>query len=137
MPFVSAYRVRLDDIDAAGVVFCARCVAIGHAAYEDALAAAGLPLPEVLRAGRIALPLVHVEADFKAPMRHGEDLTVTVTIAALSERSYSVLVGMAGAQGTAATVRQVHAAVDRASGQAIPLPAEVRAALLKLQAVNT
>lgn len=127
------WRVRLDDIDAGGVVFAARLIALAHQAYEEAMDEAGLALAAVVRDGRWALPLVRVEADFRAPLRHGDDLTLVVGLAGSSERSYRIVVRVFTAPARlAAQVEQVHVALDLASGRAEALPEALRAALARL-----
>ena len=74
-------QVRLHAIDAAGVMFFAHLFRYAHDAYEAYMARIGLPLPEVIQRRHWLLPLVHAEADYRAPMRHGERLEVAVRIA--------------------------------------------------------
>lgn len=127
---VTRYRltVRLHHTDAAGVLFYGRLFELVQEAFEAALERCGLPLSELLR-GEYRLPVVHAQADYTAPVRAGDALTVTLTFAA-GNRSLRVTAGLADAAGRrVAAVTVVHAAVSAATGRPIPLPAALRHAL--------
>jgi acyl-CoA thioesterase FadM len=119
-------RILLNDIDAAGVAFSARIIAIAHEAFEMACAASGIAL-ETLIAARVGLPLVHVEADFHAPMRHGEIIDIDVACARIGGGSVTIAIGMRCGGKATASVRQIHACVDMDQLVSRPLPDELRA----------
>ncbi len=83
--FEHTLDVRFQDVDAAGIVFFARFFDYVHVTYEMFLAQAGYPLADVLREGKWAAPLRHVEADYRAPVRYGEQLGVQLVLAYLLE----------------------------------------------------
>ena len=119
--------VRLHHTDAAGVLFYGRLFELAQEALEEALAAGGLPLAELLRDGELRLPVVHADADYAAPVRAGDVLEVRLTFQA-GDRSLRVGAGFVDAAGRrVATARVVHAAVSVATGTAVPLPDAVRA----------
>jgi acyl-CoA thioesterase FadM len=119
-------RILLNDIDAAGVAFSARIIAIAHESFEMACAASGAAL-ETLIAARVGLPLVHVDADFHAPMRHGDLIDIDVHCARLGGGSVSVAITLRKGATTTATVRQIHACVDMDKLAARPLTDALRA----------
>jgi 1,4-dihydroxy-2-naphthoyl-CoA hydrolase len=126
-------RIRLNDIDAAGVAFGPHLIALAHEAVEDALRAAGLDFAAVLREGAYALPLVRIESDFKAPVRHGDDLEPTVTVVKRGERSFTLKTVLQIAGGPVAVeVVQTHVALDPKARAAVALPAAVVTALERL-----
>jgi acyl-CoA thioesterase FadM len=125
MPIVQR-RILLNDIDAAGVAFSARIIAIAHESFEQAMADAGAPL-EGLIAARVGLPLVHVDADFHAPLRHGDLATITVACARIGNGSVTIAIGIARGDRPAASVRQVHACVDMDALAPRPLTDALRA----------
>lgn len=128
------YLIRLDDIDAAGVVFAPRICAIAHALWEEDLAAAGLALAAVLADGAYALPLVRLEADFRAPLRHGERIAATYA-ASCGEDGFRVAISLRGEDGRErALVVQTHACIALPARRRTALPATVAAALSRLPA---
>ena len=80
--------LHLADTDSAGVVYFAALLSICHEAYEAGLAAVGLPLASILTSPDGALPIVHAEIDFLAPLACGDTLQIQVIIAQLGQRSF-------------------------------------------------
>jgi YbgC/YbaW family acyl-CoA thioester hydrolase len=87
MPFVTTHTVKFAEIDAAGIAFFSRMYEWSHYAYEEVLASVGLPLMELLETSDVLMPLVHSEADYKAPCRLGDELTIEVVIESSTQRS--------------------------------------------------
>lgn len=119
--------VRLHHTDAAGVLFYSRLFELVQESFEEALRAGGLPLPGLLRDGGFGLPVVHVEGDYRSAVRVGDVLEVRLAFEA-GDRSLQVNAEFVDATGRqVASTRVVHAAVDRATGRAVPLPDALRA----------
>jgi len=119
-------RILLNDIDAAGVAFSARIIAIAHESFEQACAASGAALEQLI-AARVGLPLVHVEADFHAPMRHGDLIDIDVHCARIGGGSVTIAISLRRGSKPTATVRQIHACVDMDALVSRPLTDELRA----------
>jgi acyl-CoA thioesterase FadM len=128
--FTCEQTVRLYDTDAAGFLFYGSQFRIAHAALEDFLAHLGQPIGAVLRERRTLFPVVHAEADYRAPLAAGDRLTVHVGVRALGERSFSVAYRFLLPDGReAGSVLTVHAALDTATGSSRQLPGALRDAL--------
>jgi acyl-CoA thioesterase FadM len=124
--------LALDDIDAAGVAFGPRLIALAHHAFEQAMADAGAPLPDLLREGRWAMPLVRIDTVFTAPLRHGDRVGWTVRLERLGDTSATLRIDAATGTGPAYSVTQVHVCLDRTTGRPAPWPVPLRAALERL-----
>ena len=124
--------VLINDIDAAGVMFYARAMAMAHEAYELALLELGIDFAALIRAGVGALPVVHAEAVFHQPLRHGDKLTIAVLLKSLSNKSYTVRIVLMVRDLPAVSVTQAHVYVDLASRRAAPLPDAISAAVARL-----
>ena len=125
MHFVYSRTVRLADTDAAGVVFFARTLAICHEAYEASLAAGGVELHDLLGAKGIVVPIARSEADYKRPLRPGDQLKVSVAPEALSENSFAIrfeITKVGPPAKVAATVRTEHVCTAPAKRERAPLP---------------
>lgn len=122
------FCVRLHDTDAAGVMFFAHLFRHAHDAYEACLGHLGLDLAGLIQAGP-HLPLVHAEADYRAPLRHGEQVWVRVTLERLGDQSFTLGYLFTGLDGVErARARTVHVAMDPAGGP-MALPPPLRHAL--------
>jgi len=84
--FEYAFRVRFSDVDAAGVVYFSRIYEYCHAAFEELLRAAEMPLETLLHNTGWGLPLIHTEADYHRPLRLGEALRIEVEVVSLTDR---------------------------------------------------
>ncbi|MFA5241145.1 MAG: thioesterase family protein [Sulfuricella sp.] len=119
------FEVRLHDVDHAGVMFFARLFVHAHDAYEAFMAHLGLDLCAMISAGE-RLPVVHADADYFQPLRHGEQITVILEIEALGETSFSVVYAFQTAAGLLARVRTVHVYLDPHVNTAGKLPPSLR-----------
>jgi 1,4-dihydroxy-2-naphthoyl-CoA hydrolase len=123
--------VLFQEIDVAGVVFFARIFDWFHDTYVACLAARGIELPAVLRAGSWGAPLVHAEADYQRSFRFGDAIAVEITSVNVGEKSITVeyrIVQQKDPATSCATGRTIHAFIDRSNGKPLAVPAEVRAA---------
>lgn len=132
MPWSHEHRVQLQEVDAAGVVFFGTYFTIAHQAYEQALLTNGFDLAPLLAGGRHALPMVHAEADYQAPLRYGDTATVTVSCGRIGERSFTLDYAITVGGVATAKVRHIHAYLDVAAQRSTALPPELVAALTRL-----
>ncbi len=87
MAFHTRIKVRFGDEDHAGIVYFPRFLHFFHCAFEDFFDEQGHPYRRCLDEDRVGWPAVHVETDFRSPLRFGDVLHVTVTVASLGRRS--------------------------------------------------
>ena len=124
--------VRFQDVDAAGVVFHARVFDYFHDAYVNFLRATGVPLEEALRDGAWAAPLRHAEADYQRPLRFGQEVTVSLALAAVDETEYVIRYRVEVEDGVACEGRTVHVSVDPENFRRRAVPDVLRRALAQL-----
>jgi 1,4-dihydroxy-2-naphthoyl-CoA hydrolase len=125
------FDLGMSSADPAGVLFFPELFRHTHDAYEAFMAANGMTLSGILAQGRYAVPIVHAEADYRRPLRHGASVTVSVAVAKLGESSFTIEFQFRDAAGEAcATARTVHVVIDRNTGSRsiIPEPWRVRLA---------
>lgn len=134
MPRVASRRLLIHDIDAAGIAFTGRLVTIALDALELGLSQAGLDFAAMLREGRYGVPLVHIEADFKRPFRHGDHVDIDLCCTEIGERSYTCRVDLlpAGGGAPAARLSFTAAVIEMATFRPTTVPEAFRAALLRL-----
>ncbi len=115
--------VRLQDVDAAGVVFFARFFEYAHDAFMTTLAAGGMDLPRILREGRHLAPIRHAEADYLAPLRFGDRLVAGPVLARVAATEAVVAHRLEREGGAVvALVQTVHVSVDGGSFERVPFP---------------
>ena len=123
--------VRFADVDAARIVFFARHLEYCHDALEALFnqlpgGYAGLTMER-----DVGVPSVHVEIDYKAPLRYGDVALIDVHVEKIGSKSvifrHEISRGRDGAP--CATVRQVVVTARLTELGAVPIPDDVRALL--------
>ena len=114
MPFVAHLEVRFGDIDHAGIVYYPRFLHYFHVALEIFFREElGIPYHRVLDERRVGLPNVHLEIDFRAPLRFGDAIDVAVRIARVGTTSVTWRYEVRKQDGTlAAEATMVTVALD-------------------------
>ena len=127
--FSTDVRVRLPETDAFGVVYHGYYFTYFDVARMDYLRAIGLM--DVVKAGRASNLIVHTAADFKAPGRFDEELTVRTRIAEVGTTSFTFefQVVRKSDGSRVASGCSVHVTVDQASLRPVPVPDELRRAV--------
>lgn len=130
--FVHPLTVRFGECDPAGVVYYPHYFDWFHRAMEAWFGEGlGRPYHEVLQ--ELGFPSVHAEADYKAPCRMGEPVTVHLDVDKLGAASVGLRLRVLGPAGDLrATGRVVIVVVTMAPGQEghfklRTLPADLRA----------
>jgi 1,4-dihydroxy-2-naphthoyl-CoA hydrolase len=127
--FAERRTVRFQDVDAAGIVFYARVFDYFHDAYISFLRARGVPLEAALSDGSWVAPLRRAEADYRRPLRFGDEITVAIVGLDLEETEYRVAYRIESAAGVACAGATVHVTVDPATFRRAPMPDRLRRAL--------
>lgn len=116
---------RFHEVDRAGIAFYGRVFEYCHVVYEELWAALtdGKGLVTAFDELGFGTPIVHTEADYRRPMRMGQPLTIALTVAEITERTFTLAYDVRGADGAQhADVKVVHVAIDMARFKPIPLP---------------
>jgi YbgC/YbaW family acyl-CoA thioester hydrolase len=128
--FDYTFRVAFHEVDRAGVMFFAHLFRHAHDAYEAWLAGAGVPLGDLAEGRPCRLPLVHAEADYRAPLRHADEVSLTLSVEAVGNTSFTLICDLRQGGGPpCARVRTVHVAVDPVTERPVALPARLREVL--------
>jgi 4-hydroxybenzoyl-CoA thioesterase len=128
-PFRTELTVRFGDIDLAGIVYYPRFLHFFHIAMEEFFAGAlGLDYAAFLEQYRLGLPTVHLEVDFRRPLRYGDRIAIEVGIERLGDSSiawrYRVFRGAEVEPAAEGRVVTVNMDMDRHEKE--PLPAWLR-----------
>ncbi len=129
--------VRFEDVDAAQIVFFANFFSYCHEAMEALFAELPGGYVDLITERHIGFPAVHVEADFKLPLRYGDVARVAVSIAAIGTTSCTFHYDISRAKDGAPVAIIAHVCVlsDLRTVTKIPIPDDVRAVLDKHRVV--
>ena len=79
MKFITHKRVRFQHCDPAGIVFYPQFYVLLHEVQEDFLAHIGFPEHGLIASG-MGLPIVDMKTEFLGMCRHGDALTLCLTL---------------------------------------------------------
>ena len=122
-------RVRFQEVDAAGIVFYARVFDYFHDAYVAFLRERGAPLDEALQDRVWVAPLQHAEADYRRPLRFGDEIDVVIADIQVRETEYEVAYRIENRGEIACVGGTRHVSVDPVSFRRTPIPEILRDAL--------
>jgi acyl-CoA thioester hydrolase len=120
-PFVTRVRVRYADTDAEGVVYYGSYLVYFEVARVELLRELGCPVSEV-RARGIVLPAVQATCRYHRPGRVDDLLDVCLWLMPRRRASLGFVYEVRRDGDVLASGSTRHAAVDVASGRAVPLP---------------
>ncbi len=121
--FSHTTTIRLHDTDAAGVLYFAHQFRIAHEAFEAYLQSVQFDIGNLLRTADYRVPIVHAEADYRAPLSVGDRVMIQLAVERIGDTSFTLVYRLVKQDGTqAGVVRTVHVSVDKESGQKRLLP---------------
>ncbi len=124
LTYVERMRVQWVDTDASGLIHYTAALRYFEVA-EHALMRrvfAGWTVKPFM------LPRVHVEADYKSPLRYADEFDCAAWIAAVGTSSVTYRHEISRPDGTLCIVGKIVAVAVDEAGRSIPLPSDVRAA---------
>lgn len=120
--------VRLQDTDAAGVVYFTSLLDICHEAFEDSLMGAGIDTRTFFSNPDTAMPIVHANIDFLKPSFCGDQLVVQLSTHQLTEDDFEVRYNITAANKGERLVAKAmirHVCINPINRQRQPLPEEM------------
>jgi 4-hydroxybenzoyl-CoA thioesterase len=126
--FLHQRPVRLEEVDAAGIVFFPRILGYCHDTLAELLSGLRGGYAALLMERGIGLPTVHVDVDFTAPLRFGDTAKIELTVARIGRSSATFDMSLSRARDdvAAARVRLICACTTLSTLRAIEWPADVR-----------
>lgn len=126
--------IRLQDTDAAGVLFFANYFRLTHEAYETFMAGIGFDFYHMIHEWDYLVLIAHAECDFKRPLHVGDAVTIHITCSKLGRTSFTLDYTLVDDDdNTVATGNSIHACVNKSDLNSIPLPEVLKAELEKLR----
>jgi len=129
MKYEYRFKVRLHDVDHAGVMFFARLFVHAHDAYKDFMAGKGMAIGDMIADGA-RLPIVHASADYLLPLRHGESIDVVLEVGQPGQTSFTVNYVFRCGDELRARLQTVHVFVAAQTGLPASLPQAILQQLL-------
>ncbi len=88
MAWTSTYPIRFADVDYAQILYYPNFLHYFHTAFEDFFEeACHFPYHRLLREHRVGYPSVHVEVDFREPLRFGDHVAIRIAVEKIGTKS--------------------------------------------------
>ena len=129
MNHATPFTVGLADTDALGVAYHPYALQLAQRNLESWLTSLGLPLAEIVNNHTWALPVVRVELDWHQPLELGTEGETLLTGVEPGSKSLTLTHAIQAGDQKAATVKVVHACLDRTTGQSMMLPTVLKSVL--------
>lgn len=125
--YIYQTKIKLHETDAAGLIFFSNQFKLMHDAYECVLENIGYGFADLLRNYDFFLPIVHAEADYKAPLFVGDVLEIQVVVESVGNTSFTFAYKIFNhKKELVGTGKTVHVTMDKKTSQKIPLPPTMR-----------
>ncbi|MFM1822254.1 MAG: hypothetical protein RI967_520 [Planctomycetota bacterium] len=125
--FTEHLVVRLPHTDAAGVLFFPKIFELEEELFERWLELGGFSLREMLERKLAPTPIVHCEADFRAPVRAGDRLLVRLAGVDVGRSGYTLAWTFLRDDEVTMHAKVKRVAIDPRLGESIDLPEAFRA----------
>jgi acyl-CoA thioesterase FadM len=127
MHFRYPTTISLFDTDASGLLFYGSLFRLTQSCFEALLSTKNLPIDRWITGDLPALPVRKVDAEYRAPLRAGAQIEVSITNISIGTTSLTVTYSVVDVdtQTECATATITHVALDRAEKKSIALPTEV------------
>jgi 4-hydroxybenzoyl-CoA thioesterase len=126
--FVYQRPVRLEEVDAARIVFFPRILGYCHDAVAELLGSIVGGYPALVMDRSIGLPTVHIDVDFTAPLRFGDTARIELRVARIgrSSATFDMNFWRARDDVAVARVRLICACTDLLKLRSTEWPPDVR-----------
>ena len=127
MHFRYPTTISLFDTDASGLLFYGSLFRLTQSCFEAFLRERDLPIERWITGDLPALPVRKVDAEYRAPLRAGAQIEVSITNISIGTTSLTVTYSVVDidTQTECATATITHVALDRAEKKSVTLPTEV------------
>jgi 4-hydroxybenzoyl-CoA thioesterase len=123
-------KVRFEEVDAAGIVFFARFLTYCHEAMEHLFDALPGGYVGLITERRVGFPAVHLQADWKTPLRYGDVVRIETSVITVGTTSATFRHVVTRDSAHVATIDHVVVSTDLDAMTKRTLPDDCRALLV-------
>ena len=119
--FSTNYKIAFCETDPGGILFFAEFYKIAHIAYERFFDQLDLDRNYFLD-DEFILPIVHSNADYKSPVKFGDELECEVVVGAIGETSFELNYTLLNKNNIAAKIKTKHVVVKKRKFEKSDIP---------------
>lgn len=126
--------IYLRETDATGMLYFSEQFKLAQEALENYFSSQGFNLHEMIHKTDFLLPIVHAEADFKAPLRVGDRVEIELFLGEIGHSSFTMQTRFFDPVRNleVGTTKIIHVAVSRKTSKSISIPDVLLAHLREL-----
>ena len=128
MPYKTTWKISFREIDYASIVYYPNFFDYFQRTEEAFMEHIGFPYPYLIGDLKLAFPIVHVESDFKKPVRYGDAIDIALSVEDLGSKSVTFKFKVFKGSDFCAEATITHVTVDLSIFKAVPIPEELRKA---------
>lgn len=131
--FQTKRTIEFSMCDRAGILFFSRIFELFHSAYEEFIQTGDLEI-DYFKFEKYAVPVLKIEADFKAPIKLHEILTIIIKVTKIKDSTFELTTNFIDENDTIrATVKSVHIFVNITDFSKTKIPNDIRQTLIANQ----
>lgn len=126
MSFKTTWKISFGEVDYASIVYYPNFFDHFQRTEEEYMEHLGFPYPYLIGELRIGFPIVHVESDFKRPVRYGDSIDIALDVKEVGSKSVTFGFRVFLGQQFCAEAKITHVVIDLEEFKAIEIPAELK-----------
>ncbi len=131
--FKTKRTIEFSMCDAAGILFFSRVFELFHSAYEEFIQTGELEI-DYFKFEKYAVPVLKIEADFKAPIKLHETLNIAIKVTQIKDSTFELTTKFIDNNDTIrAIVKSVHIFVNIRDFSKTNIPNDIRQILISNQ----
>lgn len=129
--FITKNKVRMNDTDMAGILYFANQFRFVHDAWEDLVESENISFQKILFEETFLFVIVHVEADYLAPLNVGDMLEVHTQVEKIGNSSFTMLYNIYRSKELVGKAKTTHVTIDKVTRTKISIPEHLKKILQK------
>lgn len=129
--FITKNKVRMNDTDMAGILYFANQFRFVHDAWEDLVESENISFQKILFEETFLFVIVHVEADYLAPLNVGDMLEVHTQVEKIGNSSFTMLYNIYRGKVLVGKAKTTHVTIDKVKRTKISIPEHLKKILQK------
>jgi YbgC/YbaW family acyl-CoA thioester hydrolase len=131
MSFKSTWKISFGEVDYASIVYYPNFFDHFQRTEEAYMEHIGFPYPYLIGDLKLGFPIVHVESDFKRPVRYGDSIDIALEVKKVGDRSVTFGFKVFRGQEFCAEATIAHVVVDLEIFRAAPIPDDLKSKLTR------
>lgn len=123
-------KINFYDCDPAGIIFFSKIFDHCHSAYEELINSLLLSY-DYWNNDDFVVPIIHTEADYKSPLKPGNEITINVKVSLLKNSSFELSYECMFNDKISVSVKTVHVVLNKVGWSKVEMEKDLKMGLMK------